>query len=49
MMNLQMTAVRDLNLLGSIKWKGQADVLGRIVDHKVTKLDELMPWHYAQA
>ncbi len=23
-------------------------VLGRIADHKITKLDELMPWHYAQ-
>ena len=22
------------------------DVLGRIADHKITKLDELMPWHY---
>ena len=24
------------------------DVLGRIADHKITKLDELMPWSYAQ-
>jgi transposase len=24
------------------------DVLGRIADHKITKLDELMPWRYAQ-
>jgi transposase len=23
-------------------------VLGRIADHKITKLDELMPWRYAQ-
>ena len=22
------------------------DVLGRIADHKITKLDELMPWNY---
>ncbi len=25
------------------------DVLGRIADHKITKLDELMPWSYARA
>ena len=24
------------------------DVLGRIADHKITKLDELMPWRHAQ-
>ena len=25
------------------------DVLGRISEHKITKLDELMPWRYAEA
>ncbi len=24
------------------------NVLGRIADHKITKLDELLPWRYAQ-
>ena len=24
------------------------DTLGRIADHKITCLDELMPWRYAQ-
>lgn len=24
------------------------DTLGRIADHKITRLDELMPWRYAQ-
>jgi transposase len=24
------------------------DVLGRIADHKITRLDELIPWCYAQ-
>ena len=24
------------------------DVLGRIADHKITRLDELLPWRYAQ-
>ena len=23
------------------------DILGRIADHKITRLDELMPWRYA--
>ncbi len=23
------------------------DILSRIADHKITKLDELMPWHYS--
>ncbi|MDA1325626.1 MAG: IS66 family transposase [Proteobacteria bacterium] len=25
------------------------DVLGRIADHKITRIDELLPWHYPQA
>ena len=25
------------------------DVLGRISEHKITKLDELVPWRYAEA
>ena len=24
------------------------DVLGRIAEHKITKLEELMPWRYAE-
>jgi len=24
------------------------DILGRIADHKITRLDELLPWRYAQ-
>jgi transposase len=24
------------------------DVLGRIADHKITRIDELLPWHYPQ-
>lgn len=24
------------------------DVLGRIADHKITRIDELQPWRYAQ-
>ena len=25
------------------------DVLGRIADHKITRIDELLPWHHPQA
>ena len=25
------------------------DVLGRIADHKIARIDELLPWHYAAA
>jgi transposase len=25
------------------------DVLSRIADHKITRIDELLPWHYAQS
>ena len=24
------------------------DILGRIADHKITRIDELLPWRYAQ-
>ncbi len=24
------------------------DILGRIADHEINRLDELMPWRYAQ-
>ena len=24
------------------------DVVGRIADHKITRLDDLLPWRYAQ-
>ena len=24
------------------------DVLGRIADHRINRIDELMPWRYAQ-
>ena len=42
-------------LIGSAKVNGvdpQAwltSVLGRIADHKITRIGELLPWHYAAA
>ena len=41
-------------LIGSAKLNGvdpQAwltDVLGRIADHKINKIDELLPWNWAE-
>ena len=35
-----------LNGVDSQAWL--TDVLSRIADHKITRLDELMPWRYAQ-
>jgi hypothetical protein len=36
-----------LNAINPQAWL--TDVLGRIADHKITRLDELMPWRYAAA
>ncbi len=36
-----------LNGVDSQAWL--TDVLGRIADHKITHLGELLPWRYAQA
>jgi transposase len=47
------TAAIAYTLIESAKLNGvdpQAwltDVLGRIADHKITRIDELLPWHYA--
>ena len=34
-----------LNGINSHAWL--TDVLGRIADHKITRIDELLPWRYA--
>ena len=36
-----------LNGVDSQAWL--TDVLARIADHKINRIDELLPWHYAQA
>jgi hypothetical protein len=35
-----------LNDVGPQAWL--TDVLARIAEHKITKLDELMPWRFAE-
>jgi len=35
-----------LNVVDPQAWL--ADILGRILDHKITRIDELMPWRYDQ-
>ncbi len=42
------TLVETAKLNGVNPQAWLTDVLGRIADHKITKLDELMPWRYAQ-
>ncbi len=35
-----------LNAAGLQAWL--TDTLGRIADHKITRIDELLPWRYAE-
>jgi transposase len=42
------TLVETAKLNGVNPQAWLTDVLGRIADHKITKLDELLPWSYAQ-
>ncbi len=38
----------DQPFIVSIVRRWLTDVLSRIADHKITRLDELLPWRYAQ-
>ncbi len=42
------TLIETAKLSGVDPQAWLTSVLGRIADHKITKLDELMPWRYAQ-
>ncbi len=42
------TLVETAKLNGVDPQAWLTDILGRISDHKITRLDELMPWRYAQ-
>ena len=43
------TLIETAKLNGVDPQSWLTDVLGRIADHKINKLEELMPWRYAQA
>jgi transposase len=38
--------IRKLNGVDPQAWL--TDVLGRIADHKINRIDELLPWRYTQ-
>jgi hypothetical protein len=42
------TLIQTAKLNGVDPQAWLTDVLSRIADHKITRLDELMPWRYAQ-
>lgn len=41
-----LTETAKLNKVDPQAWL--ADVLGRIAEHKINRIDELLPWHYNQ-
>ena len=42
-------AIHPIKLNGVAPQAWLAEVLGRIADHKVTRIDELLPWRHAAA
>jgi len=42
------TLIETVKLNGVDPQVWLTDTFGRIADHKITKLDELMPWRYAE-
>ena len=43
------TLIESAKLNGVDPQAWLTDVLGRIADHKITRIDELLPWRYAAA
>ena len=43
------TVIETVKLNGVDPQVWLTDAFGRIADHKITKLDELTPWRYAEA
>ena len=41
------TLIETAKLSGVNPQAWLTDVLGRIADHKITRIDELLPWRYA--
>ena len=46
-MAIAFTLIETAKLNGVDPQAWLTDVLSRIADHKITKLDELMPWNYS--
>ena len=46
---ISFTLIETAKLNGVDPQAWLTDVLGRIAEHKITRLDELMPWRYAEA
>ena len=44
---LAYTLIESAKLNGINPQAWLTDVLGRIADHKITRIDELLPWRYA--
>jgi hypothetical protein len=39
---------RALTLPKTLSWQLLTDVVSRIADHKIDRIDELLPWRYTQ-
>ena len=48
-MAIAYTLIETAKLNGVDPQAWLTDVLGRIAEHKITRLDELLPWSYAAA
>ena len=46
---IAFTLIETAKLDGVIPQVWLTDVLSRIADHKITRIDELLPWRYAQS
>lgn len=46
--SIAYTIIETAKLNGVGPQAGRTDVLGRIAVHKINRLDELLPWTYAQ-
>ena len=46
---IRYTLIERATLNGVDPQAWLTDIIGRISDHKITRIDELMPWRYAQS
>ncbi len=45
--NMAITLIETAKLNGVDPQAWLTDILSRIADHKITRIDELLPWRYA--